>query len=367
MALGPRAEVHQIAKGTVSIGSGPAADLRVPHSSVYQVHARLLARRGRLLLVGAGGAQRAVRVGNRPVYAPVVLAEGAVFGLGEVELSAELAPPGWAELVGRPVEGHTITVERPASGGLRRFSLSGSDAELLVSGQPAGEVEAWVQAMRDSVRPEQARRLAALTEVLELEGSAAFIEALGPGVRLARALAEAAEDRVTIPLPARLHILAEIAAALGALHARAGAHGALDPDHVSLGIDGSVSVLRAGPAASPARRYASPERRRGGRASKAADSWGLARVAATLQVFAEPGLQDLKRLFLRLSRPEPERRPLDLLALSEEVQAAAVGLGLDPSTGHTARLARLLYSSPEPIAGVQLAPPLLVENTAPPL
>lgn len=367
MALGPRAEVHQLAKGTVSIGSGPAADLRVPHSSVYPLHARLLLRRGRLLLVGAGGAQRAVRVGTRPVYAPVVLADGAVFGLGEVELSAELAPPGWVELVGRPVQGHTISVERPASGGLRRFSLSGSDAELLVSGQASAEVEPWVKAMRDSVSPEQARRLAALTEVADLEGRAAFIEALGPGVRLGRVIAQAEDDKLTIPLPARLHIVAEVAAALGALHARAGAHGALDPDHVSLGIDGSVSVLRPGPSPAPARRYASPERRRGGRASKAADSWGLARVAAALGAFADPGLEELKRLFLRLSRPEPERRPLDLLALSEEVQAAAVGLGLDPSTGHTARLARLLYTSPEPIAGVQTPPPLLLENTAPPL
>ena len=45
----------------ITLGSGPLADLMLPHSSIQPVHARLLLRRGRLLLVGTASGARAVR------------------------------------------------------------------------------------------------------------------------------------------------------------------------------------------------------------------------------------------------------------------------------------------------------------------
>ncbi|MFO0726925.1 MAG: serine/threonine-protein kinase [Myxococcota bacterium] len=343
LAASPRAEVHQLEGSMITLGSGPLADLMLPHSSIQPVHARLLLRRGRLLLVGTASGARAVRVGTRPVYAPVVLGEGASFGLGDLELSATLAQPLFLPMAGRTVLGQALEVERPTDGGIRRFSLVGSEAELIVSVEPARRLEAWLSAQQ---RPaDTGRRFAPLAAIGEVEGHAAMIEALPASVRLARAFEEAEAGHLSIPLPSRLHILGELLAAVGLHHERIGAHGAVDPEHVALATDGTVLLLRSGPEPRAARRTLAPERRRGGRPSKAADVWSLGRIAADLWHDAE-GLADLKKRMLRLSRAEPERRPLDLLALSEEVHAASVRLGLDPSTGHTARLARLLYAPP---------------------
>lgn len=341
LALGARVEVHELDGARVDLGSASDCDLRLRHPSIEPRHARLMARRGRVVLVDLGAA-RGVRLGARVVRAPVLLDPDASFGVGELRASARVEDgPSWVgtEL---PLGG------APRAAGLRlRARLPDSEAGLLrlvgaledgvrvgvrvarAALDPARR-DAWLEAAASApTGPHHARVLGAGLR----DGQAWLAESMRPGVPLTALLAAVGRRRVTVPTEAVVALVAQLAEALDA---RGAPHGDLVPDSVRLGLDGAVEVLLPGPELAAdvvTRRPFLSERRRCGAAATAdCDRFALAALVRALRLEGVPAAALVAAL----------EGGASWSATAAAARAGAHALGLDPSTGHLARLARLL-------------------------
>src|SRR5262245_19238727 len=83
-----RVEIHEVAGSEIEIGRDESCVLVVHHSSVAPRHARVLVRRGRLILADLGVAKTGTTRGRGRVLAPVTLSPDDTFSLGEVAFSA---------------------------------------------------------------------------------------------------------------------------------------------------------------------------------------------------------------------------------------------------------------------------------------
>ncbi len=334
------------ARAELSLGSAPEDDVLIDHSSVEAAHARLAVRRGRILVIPSPKAHRRVQLERHALRAPAVVAAGSSLGLGDVRVTASEtascdAPSG-------PV-GWSIVGERPWTDGQRRFRVdhSGGDVGELVLTRALPDVLA-----RWDVRARGSSAISAFPVLRELrvtsDGQGVdLLEGLGAGVRLAGVLAAVARGAVQVPIEASVVIGHALLVGLAAIHPVWGALGSLDPRAVHLGIDGRVSIVRPAPLvqgwSDPARRrYLAPERRYGATATPESDAWAVGRMLHDLG--ARPAA------LRSLGAPDPEQRPRDLAALAEGVRADALRAGLDPSTTHVARLARLVVPPERPLA-----------------
>jgi hypothetical protein len=346
IACGARVEVIVTARAELSLGSAPEDDVLIDHSSVEAAHARLAVRRGRILVIPSPKAHRRVQLERHALRAPAVVAAGSSLGLGDVRVTASEtascdAPSG-------PV-GWSIVGERPWTDGQRRFRVdhSGGDVGELVLTRALPDVLA-----RWDVRARGSSAISAFPVLRELrvtsDGQGVdLLEGLGAGVRLAGVLAAVARGAVQVPIEASVVIGHALLVGLAAIHPVWGALGSLDPRAVHLGIDGRVSIVRPAPLvqgwSDPARRrYLAPERRYGATATPESDAWAVGRMLHDLG--ARPAA------LRSLGAPDPEQRPRDLAALAEGVRADALRAGLDPSTTHVARLARLVVPPERPLA-----------------
>lgn len=355
-----RAEIHELARSELLIGSGEEADLIVPHTSVARAHARLLVRRGRLVLLDLESG-KVTRVRGARVRAPAVLPESGVFLLGDLELRASLIEDAAAPMAGRILGGFEVLAELPSAGASsRRFRVAGGGTppargELLSARAP----EAWrariVQSAMSS-RP----HLAPLAVHGEDASGFFFVELLRPGLRLGELLEHVRRGALRLPLEARVVITAQIAEAIEAMHASFGPHGGVDASAIHLGDDGSLVLLRPEPEmdayADPRRRgFLSPERRCGAPPSVAADVWALARVARGLGPAAADWPREIAALLARIGAGRPEDRPSSLSGVAAELRSRAQEAGLDPAVGHLARVVRLLEPGTRPLATVRPA------------
>ena len=366
---GQRVERHALRASEILIGSDGTADLIIDDDSVAARHAHVLVRRGRLLLVDAGTSDKGVRVGQQRIRAPVVLCTGDVFELGDVQLGAWLTRD--ASMVGETIAGHPVVGEiDPVELGTRRYRVlvpGGGHAEMtvLASGLDEALVERWY---------ERSHAAAALTVAhfppIVAHGAIRdrpyLIEAVPGGVRGTAVVGNVAQDGLHIPVEAVVLIGAQAAAAAMASHQSWGAHGAIEPRLIQLGLDGSVTLLRPGPAPGsyddPERRlYLSWQRRHGRSADLAGDAWAVGQLIADLlgprQRSDWPAA--LEDVVAPLRATDPADRCRALAAVAGTLAAIAHDTGLDPSTHHVARIARLLAPS--------LAKPLATRSRTPPL
>lgn len=341
LALGARVEVHELDGERVDLGSASDCDLRLRHPSIEPRHARLLARRGRVVLVDLGAA-RGVRLGGRVVRAPVLLEEGASFGVGELRGAARVEDgPSWvgAELPpfgASRAAGLRLRARLPDSeAGLLRFSgrLDGGPRVGVRVARPELDPDrrdAWLEAARAA--PSGPHHAPVLGAGLR-DGRAWLAEVTRPGVPLTALLAAVGRGGVTVPAEAGVALIAQLAEALAA---RGAPHGDLVPDSVRLGLDGAVEVLLPGPelaADVPTRRPFLSERRRcGAPATADCDRFALAALVKALR------LQGASSADLRATL----EGDADWSEIAAAARAGAHARGLDPSTGHLARLARLL-------------------------
>jgi hypothetical protein len=346
IACGARVEVIVTARAELSLGSAPDDDVLIDHPSVEPAHARLALRRGRILVIPSAKAHRSVQLARHALRAPAVVAAGSSLCVGDVRVTASettscdapSSPAGWS-----------VIGERPWTDGQRRFRVDhvrGDVGELVLIRASSDLLARWDVRIRRSATLSVFPALRELRESQDGQG-VELLEGLGAGVRLAGVLAAVARGAVQVPLEASVVIGHALLAGLAAILPAWGPLGSLDPRAVHLGIDGRVSIVRPAPVvegwSDPARRrYLAPERRYGAPATPESDTWAVGRMLHELG--SRPTA--LRALGAR----DPQQRPRDLAALAEAVRADALGAGLDPSTTHVARLARLVVPPERPLA-----------------
>jgi hypothetical protein len=302
---GARSELHTVPTGDVLLGRRPGCDLAIDHPSVAEEHARLLIRRGRLILVDLGTAPKGTRVGGRRLQAPIAMRDGAAFRLGDVHLNA------WVEEQLSPWIGARVLdfrVEREIEAGERGVK-------------------------RYLARAEDGRR----SELVIAPGREPLLESSAEGIRLV-AVVRAVARKLRLPLEAWVAIVAQLAEAAGAFHRRGEVHGAIGPWLVQLGFDGSVNLLGAS------------QRSRGQDAE--ADRLAVERLTRVLL-----GPEGRRRadwpapfdpILTHLMAPASE-----LVEVAGLLRGVAHAEKLDPSTAHVARVVRLLAPDLErPLARV---------------
>jgi hypothetical protein len=318
VSSGARRELHELEGADIALGRHPSADLSIDHPSVADLHARLLIRRSRLILVDLGTAPKGTRVRGARLQAPIALGARTPFFLGEIKLSAWItsdADGPWIEAV----QGFEIRAELDgAERGYRRFLVSdraGRTGELVVppktSPEPSGPGPVVLARGARFGRP-------------------FWIEDVPRGVRL-EALAEAAmSGKLRLPLEGWVAIVAQVAEAAGALHLAGRAHGSIEPRRIQLGHDGSISLLRPALAAGTIE----------------GDILAIGRIARMLLGPEGRKRADWKPSFdpvLGSLLGRPIDRPKEHLAeAARTLRNLAHEVSLDPSTAHITRLVRLL-------------------------
>jgi hypothetical protein len=324
----------------VVLGRGEGADLSIDHPSINPRHARLLLRRGRLILADLGGL---VAIGEERLRAATTIREGEIFRVGDVEASACVMSE--ASAIGRSLGEVRLEAEQDAiSLGTRRYqgTAGGRRAEVTVADPDAfesHELEAWVSRM------ERSEGLApALLARGELDGRPAIAERVPLGIRLSSLIEDVESDRVAVSRELALAVLRRLLESIAPYHDAIGPHAGLVPRAVQLTLDGDVLLLRGGPRPShPVRdaRWCSSMRRMNLPPSLADDAFALVRIGEVLggRAIAEE-LPHPEQVHARASFTEWASR---LLALSNR-------WGVDPSALHVARVVRLLTDRGRPLA-----------------
>lgn len=333
----------------VSLGRAAEDDIEVDHPSVEPAHARVAVRRGRVLVIPSPKVRRRVQLDAHALRAPAIVPAGGVLGLGDVTVSVVEVSPDDVPLPS--LDGWAVLGERPAYDEQRRFAVCddrGDLGELSVARGAADVLAAWAERVQASAGLTSFAAMRALG--LGGHGHVELIEGLGRGVRLSAVLTAIARGAVQVPIEASVVIGHALLTALSTIHPVWGALGSLDPRAIHLGVDGRVSLVRPAPRVEAwqdpvRRRYLAPERRYGGPPTRAADVWAAGKILRELG--ARPGA------LRALGAEEPSARPLDLQALAARVHADALAAGLDPSTTHVARLARLVVPPDRPLARVR--------------
>ncbi|MCK6546850.1 FHA domain-containing protein kinase [Myxococcota bacterium] len=346
-----RVELHEVEGPDVELGRDRRADVVLHHESVAPRHARLMLRRGRLILADLGLAKQGTTRGRERLFAPVALAEGEPFGVGEVSLAAWSVAPGDEGLSQRSIETSSVGVElESADPGARRYRVQlddGARAELAIARPELRRVdaEAWLAKAR-ATGPGRPPQLVPLAWWGVHERSPYLIERLPEGLRLAQLLDGVARGALTLPLEAVVVIIAQLAEAVAAFEQTWGVHGSLDPRMVHLGLEGAVVLLRPGPLATSPRAiedaYLAPERRFGLPPTPSSDAFALGVLGKAVLGRRRDCPVRLRALCYWLAHVTPTSRPRDLTAIAAELRDAAQAASLDPTAGHVARAVRLL-------------------------
>ena len=319
---GYRADVVEVALRDVLVGSGPGCDVIV--DGVAERHARLLPRRGRLLLAPAPRTPRRPAVFGSRVDAPVVLGPDQPFQLADVEVRAEVVSTE-ETLVGRMV------------GPYRAHREIGSEhlgQRIYRAESPNGPAR-----LHQAVRTEMAPRFLAVLDGYEVGAQVVWAETGAPAVALNGLLAAHRRGAVRWPVQAGVVLVTQLAEAVCDFHNRVGPHGALRPELVFIDTSGRVSL--GFPAATDRSWTFQPEAVRLGQAPDiASDLFGWWRLThAILSVFADASL--VRPL---LARPPTDRA--ELLAAAEGVRRWAVDRGLDPTAMHLRRGVEVAVRAP---------------------
>jgi hypothetical protein len=312
----------------VLFGRDPSADLRVEHPSIAPRHARLLVRRGRLILAELGGL---VAVGQARISAPTTLDEGETFRIGDVWITA------WTSLepsaVGRSVGGATVLEEiDPVFSGSRRYradlAAGAAEVSILGAGFDAHEVERFCSASSKGGGA-----------IETFEGRTAMIERSAPGIRLDRLIDAMRTGRVRPSIEVAVAIVRRLAERVTRFHDDVGPHAGLCPESVRLGMDGDVRLALPGPRPlDPRSRCASKSRRMGLEPSFADDAFAIRSIGREL------GGEDVAKLLLPFAKARTRGAFREVV---EGLPAASDRLEIDPSSGHVARVVRLLHPRPE--------------------
>jgi hypothetical protein len=350
-----RIELHEIDKAEIEIGRSTECDFVIDHQTVAPRHARILLRRGRLILADLGRWKTGTTRGRERVLAPVILEPGERFGVGDVALSAwPLVGKGRSLVGSRLGEGTVISEIDSPDRELRRYRVMlprGANAELCVAKREIDdrELEAWLTNARKS----QVRRHDHVPPVLGVglldDGGFYLLEQIPVGLRLAALIAGIERGAVRLPVEAAIAIVAHVAQSVAAMNDVWGPHGAIDSRRVHLGIDGSALLMRPGPSVVQpdafADTYLAPERRYGSEPSIAADAFALGVLGKTVLASRPDCPTRIRAICCWLAHADPRRRPRDLQEVAHELRMAAQGAGLDPTFGHVARVTRLLSTS----------------------
>lgn len=346
-----RVELHEVEGPDLELGRDPRADVVLHHDSVAPRHARLVLRRGRLILADLGLAKQGTSRGRERLLAPVALQPGERFGVGEVSLAAWPVVRGDEGLSGRRVEASVVSAElESADPGARRYRAvldDGAPAELVVARPdlPLAAAEAWLARARGT-GPGRPPHVAPLAGWGVHDRSPYLIERLPEGLRLAQVLEGVERGTVTLPLEAIVVVIAQLAEAVAAFESTWGVHGALDPRAVHLGLDGGVVLLRPGPLAMGPRAIddgcLAPERRFGEPPETASDAFSLGVLGKSVLARRRDCPVRIRALCYWLAHVEPTSRPKDLTAVAAELRDAAQAASLDPTAGHVGRVVRLL-------------------------
>jgi hypothetical protein len=346
-----RVELHEIDGSEIEIGRGEDCDLVIDHPTVAPKHARVLCRRGRLILADLGRSKTGTTRGRERVLGPVMLNPGERFRVGDVSLCAWTSVEVDRSLVGRDVSGAAVMTEIESSdGAIRRY-------RVLLPGEHQGELavlnkglenrigEAWLERARGSA-DFVCEHIPRVFAVGLFETRHFLVEAIPSGVRLAALLEGVARGAVRLPVEATIVIVAHLAQSVAAMNVAWGPHGSIDPRRVHLGLDGSVVVLRPGIAGgtpdSVADTYLAPERRYGSPPTLAADAFALGVLGKSVLCSRSDCPTRIRAICYWLAHVDPMRRPHDLQEVAQELRRAAQGAGLDPTFGHVARVTRLL-------------------------
>ncbi len=321
---GYRAEVVEVPAQDVLLGSH--RDCGVVVEGAAERHAWLRPRRGRLILAPVAGAARRPSMANVRIDAPVVLAPGARFHLGDVLVAPSLSDD-LSGLTGRQIAGWRCDREI-GSERLRRRIWSASS--------PRGPGR--VHVLADP--PDGWRRWAARSMTLVPHGGAvAWFEPGQPGISLDVLLRAHAAGAVVWPDEAGIVVITQLVEGLCAFHDRLGAHGALRPELVFVGTDGRVSLMLPDPSAGDDD-FQPESVRLGAAPTPATDAFGWWRLAhAVLRVF--PRLAGA-----RAALPRAPSNRAALIAAADGIRRWAVEAGFDPTATHLARGARLAERAP---------------------
>lgn len=319
-----RSELLALPGPDVVIGSDPDADLVLDHPSVAPTHARLILRRGRVIIADLGHSPTGVTRGSDRLHAPVTLNPGGAVGVGDLRLEA------WVGPVILHASAHEHECPDP---GLRRFpDFGGARPGEHLYLEPGVASASW----------EERARAVALRE-----GDHLF-EPLPPGLRWSRLERAVREGRVSLPTEALVVLAVELLSAYGPFARTFGPHGLIDGRRVHLGLDGSLRILLPGPVdhfRDPAQLEAlAPERRYGLRPTHEADVYSLGVMLGALD--PESRIPGLSKVLPGLLAEEPEGRRAELPWVVEVLRAQAHQQGLDPAAHHLARAVRVVEPDP---------------------
>ena len=321
---GFRANVVEVPAGDILLGSHPDCDVVV--AGAGERHARLLPRRGRLLLAPVVDTPRRPAVDGTRIDAPIILGDSAVFALADVHITPKLVF-GSPSLAGRPV-GPWICGEEVGSALLLRrvHAASGPEGPGRVHHLPASV--AW-----ENGPPPGTTRV---------EDGLAWFELGLAGIALDTLLDAHDSRAVRWPEEAAIVIVTQLVEALCAFHTQRGVHGALRPELVWLDVEGRLSLMGPDPTARSLD-YQPEAVRMGAPPDQASDLFAWWRLAhEVLARFAALAA-------VRSTLPIPPPNVTALLEAAEGVRRWAVGSGLDPTATHVARGVRVAERTP-PVA-----------------
>lgn len=344
-----RVELHEITKNEIEIGRSTSCDLVIDHPTIAPRHARMLVRRGRLILADLGKTKIGTTRGRHRVIAPVALEPTEPFRLGEVKISASLVDESLRSFVGERIsEGILMAELETPDRAVRRYRVALTDGDMgeLALVDP-GECDAgfvWVDRARASRSPSP--NLPELLGFGHFDRRPYLVERVRKGIRLASLLDGVARGTVQPPIETLIATIALVARSVAAMNSAWGPHGAIDPRRVQLGLDGSVLLLRPGPHPSEvgtlADAYVAPERRICAQPTVPGDAFALGVLGKTILHRRSDCPTRIRAICYWLAHVDSARRPRDLEQVAGELQRAAQNAGLDPTFGHVARMARLL-------------------------
>lgn len=353
-----RAELSEVQGPDIEIGRDARCDLVIDHASIAPIHARILVRRGRVILAEAGSGKAAITLGRERLFAPVTLAGSDQVGLGDVRISAWVVADVDRSLVDRTIEGARV-VEEIESGEatLRRYRACigdgrGGEIAVLHHLPPPSRLglfdlalDRWRERLARALEARRSR-MARVVRFGHVDGRPYVLEIVPSGMRLRSLLDGIARRTVHLPIEALIVVFAHMADAIGDVHVEWGPHGALDPSRIHLGLDGSVTVIHPGPIPLSERPledvFLAPERRHGLEPSAAGDAFALGMLGKSMLGERADCPMRIRAICYWLGHAAPERRPQDLVEVAGELRAAALGAGFDPTFGHLARAVRLL-------------------------
>ncbi|MBI4818244.1 MAG: hypothetical protein HY791_18415 [Deltaproteobacteria bacterium] len=343
---GFRTEDHLIVGRDFWLGRGDV-DVEIDDEDVAHRHARLLVRRGRLVLAGVDSP---IERRGDPIHAPVVLDADEPFKISGTTLRVRIADDD--VFAGATIDGWHVGKEICLAGETdhRRFELASESGRAELLTPTLATEDFWrIWSTTDRNPGGQIPEIIALGHVQE---HPYLIERLEPGMRLSTVFDQARKGRLTLPVELALVVLAQAAEA--ASRDPRGHHGAIEPEMIHLGESGSVYLVRPGPKPDgygdrSRRAYLSEERRYGIDPTPADDVFALGVLA---RVFGEVEANPIfEALATRLTADRKTRPTLE--ELSRELVAYANKGPLDPSRRHVSGVVRLLMPDPKPLLRVR--------------